>query len=210
MPASLAVVKIATSTAKTGADFRTDCAMRQEFAALPAREFRALGKDSAVSAACRLISWGHSGLASSTILPDATITAATGEKIGSWVHDAASIKYKKIGEIMSQSGEESASTLKSERKSGRAVFDDGRTVWEWQTATGVFERYVSEEQLARLEAAGLQLIDPSHQDTGKFIYGAEQARQARKQVFVARPAPIVRAMSVSALRQFLRRLVLST
>ncbi|MDY6949794.1 MAG: hypothetical protein SXG53_29320 [Pseudomonadota bacterium] len=95
---------------------------------------------------------------------------------------------------------------KSERKSGRAVFDDGRTVWEWQTATGVFERYVSEEQLARLEAAGLQLVDPSHQDTGKFIYGEQQARETRKQVFVARPAPVTRGPR-NALRQFLRRLV---
>lgn len=108
---------------------------------------------------------------------------------------------------MSQSSEE-----KSERKSGRAVFDDGRTVWEWQTATGVFERYVSEEQLARLEAANLRLVDPSHQDTGKFIYGEHQARQTRKQVLLARPAP-GRAVPVErrgAFRQFLRRLVPST
>lgn len=94
-----------------------------------------------------------------------------------------------------------------ERKSGRAVFDEGRTVWEWQTATGVFERHVSDEQLARLEAAGLGLADASHQDTGRVMYGAEAARQAyvtRKQVFVARPA------RAGALRQFWRRLVPST
>jgi hypothetical protein len=105
---------------------------------------------------------------------------------------------------------ESQAMPASKKKSGRAVFDDNRTVWEWQTATGVFERHVSEEQLARLEAADLQLVDPSHQDTGKFIYG-EQARETRKQVFVARPAPIAPAApSVSALRQFWRRLVPST
>ena len=116
---------------------------------------------------------------------------------------------------MSQSREESkvASTLVSERKSGRAVFDDGRTVWEWQTATGVFERHVSDEQLARLEAANLRLVDPTHQDTGRFIYGAEAARQAyatRKQVFLARPAPVARETPVGALRQFWRRLLPST
>lgn len=111
---------------------------------------------------------------------------------------------------MSQ-GKESPAMPVSEKKSGRAVFDDGRTVWEWQTATGVFERHVSEEQLARLEAADLQLVDQSHQDTGKFIYGAERARETRKQVFVARPAPSAPAApSVSALRQFWRRLVPST
>lgn len=96
-----------------------------------------------------------------------------------------------------------------ERKSGRAVFDDGRTVWEWQTATGVFERHVSDEQLARLEAAELRLVESPHQDTGRVMYGAEAARQAyatRKQVLVARPA----RPEVGALRQFWRRLVPST
>jgi hypothetical protein len=111
---------------------------------------------------------------------------------------------------MSQSGEESktaATPSRSERKSGRAVFDEGRTVWEWQTATGVFERHVTDEQLARLEAAGLRLVDPTHQDTGRVMYGAEAARQAyetRKQVFVARPA---RVEQVGMFRQLWRRLV---
>ena len=42
------------------------------------------------------------------------------------------------------------------RKSGRAVFDNqGRASWEWQTATGVFETDVTNEQLQGLEAAGL-------------------------------------------------------
>ena len=50
------------------------------------------------------------------------------------------------------------------RKSGRAVFDNqGRASWEWQTATGVFESNVSNEQLQRLEAADLALLD--HADT---------------------------------------------
>ena len=48
----------------------------------------------------------------------------------------------------------------SGRKSGRAVFDNqGRASWEWQTATGVFETDVSNEQLQRLEAAGLALLE---------------------------------------------------
>lgn len=128
--------------------------------------------------------------------------------LSSWVHEAAG-PNKKIGVVMSQSGEESntAPPSRSDRKSGRAVFDEGRTVWEWQTATGVFERHVSEEQLARLEAAGLRLVDQSHQDTGRVMYGAEAARQAfstRKQVFLARPA---RVEQVGVLRQLWRRLV---
>lgn len=117
---------------------------------------------------------------------------------------------------MSQSREElKTPSVLPERKSGRAVFDDGRTVWEWQTATGVFERHVSDEQLARLEAADLQLVEQSHIDTGRVMYGAAAARQAyaaRKQVFVARPAPVVRQRPVplGALRQFWRRLVPAT
>lgn len=102
------------------------------------------------------------------------------------------------------------------RKSGRAVFDQGRTVWEWQTATGVFERHVSDEQLARLEDSGLQLVEQAPANTGRAIYGERAAREAfeaRKQVFVARPARVVRRSSVEtvgALRQFWRRLVPST
>ncbi len=62
---------------------------------------------------------------------------------------------------MNQPGESKVSAPpRKDRKSGRAVFDEGRTVWEWQTATGVFERHVSDEQLARLENAGLQLMEP--------------------------------------------------
>lgn len=101
----------------------------------------------------------------------------------------------------------------SERKSGRAVFDEGRTVWEWQTATGVFERHVSEEQLARLENAGLQLLEQATE--GRAIYGADQtgsqaAFSARKQVFVGRPAPSVRPTATGSFRQFWRRLLPST
>lgn len=109
----------------------------------------------------------------------------------------------------------------TERKSGRAVFDEGRTVWEWQTATGVFERHVSEEQLARLESAGLQLVEQGTE--GRAIYGetgsqtafstrtgSQVAYNARKQVFVGRPAPSVRPTATGAFRQFLRRLLPST
>lgn len=116
---------------------------------------------------------------------------------------------------MSQSVKAMQPSAQPDRKSGRAVFDEGRTVWEWQTATGVFERYVSEEQMARLEHAGLRLVD--HPDAGRAIYGADQtgshaAYASRKQVFVARPTPTVRVAAApkGALRQFLRRLVPST
>lgn len=116
---------------------------------------------------------------------------------------------------MSQSGEDKLASMQAapDRKSGRAVFDEGRTVWEWQTATGVFERHVSEEQLARLENAGLQLVDQATE--GRAIYGADQtgsqvAHSTRKRVFVGRPAPGVRPTATGVFRQFFRRLLPST
>lgn len=46
------------------------------------------------------------------------------------------------------------------RKSGRAVFDEsGRTTWEWQTSTGVFERFITDEQLQRLESPTLAILE---------------------------------------------------
>ena len=52
------------------------------------------------------------------------------------------------------------------RKSGRASFDaDGRSIWEWQTATGVFERDVTSEQLAKLEDSNLSILE-DEQTTG--------------------------------------------
>lgn len=112
---------------------------------------------------------------------------------------------------MSQSGERRPSAAGSDRKSGRAVFDEGRTVWEWQTATGVFQRQVSDEQLARLENASLQLVEQPYE--GRAIYGetgSQVAHTTRKQVFVGRPAPVVRPTATGTLRQFWRRLLPST
>lgn len=46
------------------------------------------------------------------------------------------------------------------RKSGRAAFDkSGKGIWEWQTATDVFERNITEQQLAELENSQLMLLD---------------------------------------------------
>ncbi len=44
--------------------------------------------------------------------------------------------------------------------SGRATWDErGNTVWEWQTAPGIYSREVSAQQLQALQAAELHLID---------------------------------------------------
>lgn len=91
------------------------------------------------------------------------------------------------------------------RKSGRAVFDDGRTVWEWQTATGVFERHVSDEQMSRLEASDLRLLEqpPPAKDAGQVIYGSHTVRNDS----IARTRTPVPRSNVGPLRQFWRRLV---
>lgn len=105
---------------------------------------------------------------------------------------------------MSQSEKERRVALMEaapERKSGRAVFDEnGGTVWEWQTATGVFERQVSEEQLSRLEASDLRLVEqsPPAKAVGNVIYGSRTVARTRS------PAP---RPHVGAFRQFWRRLL---
>jgi hypothetical protein len=93
-----------------------------------------------------------------------------------------------------------------QRKSGRAVFDEGRTVWEWQTATGVFERYVSEEQRSRLEASDLRLVEqpPPAKDAGHAIYGS---RTVSRNDAMARSRTAAHRSNVGAFRQFWRRLV---
>lgn len=46
------------------------------------------------------------------------------------------------------------------KQSGRVAFDArGNPVWEWQTATGMFDRNVSTQRLKKLEAKELSLMD---------------------------------------------------
>lgn len=46
------------------------------------------------------------------------------------------------------------------KQSGRVAFDGrGNSVWEWQTATGKFDRNVSTQRLKKLEAKDLSLMD---------------------------------------------------
>lgn len=68
------------------------------------------------------------------------------------------------------------------RKSGRAVFDDhGRTTWEWQVATGVFERHITDAQLQALQAPELQLLETPAANQGVSIYGAPSTVKVQKQ-----------------------------
>jgi len=95
---------------------------------------------------------------------------------------------------------------KDQRKSGRAVFDEGRTVWEWQTATGVFERHVSDEQMSRLEASDLRLVEQAAtgKDAGQAIYGS---RPIVRNDPIASPRVSTPRSNGGAFRQLWRRLV---
>ena len=53
-----------------------------------------------------------------------------------------------------------APELHENTRSGRATWDErGNTVWEWQTAPGIYSREISTQQLQTLQAAELHLVD---------------------------------------------------
>jgi hypothetical protein len=64
--------------------------------------------------------------------------------------------------MTTQTHNDNNTTHATKRKSGRPAFsENGSTVWEWQTATGVFERQISDEKLHELTSPGLQIADDS-------------------------------------------------
>lgn len=83
------------------------------------------------------------------------------------------------------------------RSSGRAAIDErGDAVWEWQVATGVFQRDVTEEQIRRLEAPDLRIVEtPQTEDAGRWIRdslssGIHAAHRSRpRQVVVRQTQP---------------------
>jgi hypothetical protein len=63
------------------------------------------------------------------------------------------------------------------RSSGRVAWDErGNSFWEWQTQPGVFTRDVSKQELTRLEAKNLALVDvaPLRTFLGGWIYQSEK------------------------------------
>jgi hypothetical protein len=55
---------------------------------------------------------------------------------------------------------DAAGLLEANPKSGRVVWDErGNSTWEWQTRPGVFTRDIEPEQLLKLEASHLRLVD---------------------------------------------------
>jgi hypothetical protein len=55
--------------------------------------------------------------------------------------------------------------------SGRATWDErGNSIWEWQTAPGVYSREISAQQLQALEASHLHLLDGTHANSELTIW----------------------------------------
>ena len=85
------------------------------------------------------------------------------------------------------------------RKSGRAVFDNqGRASWEWQTATGVFETDVTSDQMQRLEAAGLAVVESEPAPASGRVWASAKVAQRVNSVTPAR--------NPTVLKRLLRRL----
>ena len=67
------------------------------------------------------------------------------------------------------------------RKSGRAAFDnDGRSVWEWQTATGVFTRNVTEDQLSMLSTVELEIDETSREAENAKVFAGTRCPMPAK------------------------------
>jgi len=96
-----------------------------------------------------------------------------------------------------------------ERKSGRAAFtEDGRSIWEWQTATGVFTRTITDEQLASLEATQLRIEEvPAAHNLDTQSHAAVAAMRTRQRRSVSRAAITPKSNSVGVLQGLLRRLI---
>lgn len=78
-----------------------------------------------------------------------------------------------------------APNLTTTTRSGRAAQDErGNSIWEWQTAPGVFSREISAQQLEALEATNLSVLDLDHASvrpvSGHLHVGSIGRRQQRK------------------------------
>lgn len=74
-----------------------------------------------------------------------------------------------------------APDLSTATGSGRATWDErGNSIWEWQTAPGVFSREISSQQLHALEATELSLAE-GEQQQGEVTLWSRNAKVAIRQ-----------------------------
>ncbi len=72
---------------------------------------------------------------------------------------------------------DAADLVEGNSKSGRAAWDErGNSIWEWQTRPGVFTRDIEPEQLQKLEAGHLRLVDspPQNKNEGCWLQHSER------------------------------------
>lgn len=68
-----------------------------------------------------------------------------------------------------------APELTETTRSGRATWDErGNTIWEWQTAPGIYSREVSAQQLQTLQANELKLVDQTPGVTATYSHWKRQ------------------------------------
>jgi hypothetical protein len=68
-----------------------------------------------------------------------------------------------------------APELTETTRSGRATWDErGNTIWEWQTAPGIYSREVSAQQLQTLQANELKLVDQTPGVTATYAHWKRQ------------------------------------
>lgn len=94
------------------------------------------------------------------------------------------------------------------RKSGRVAFNEnGNAVWEWQTATGVFERFISDEKLEQLSAPDLAIAEePTVARKYEGLWVHDEHRKAKP---VVPQSPSSTPKRSGALRGLLRKLSFS-
>jgi hypothetical protein len=79
------------------------------------------------------------------------------------------------------------------RKSGRVTLDkSGKDIWEWQTATGVLEQNITDEQLAELENSQLTFIDqPPPEEPASVSYYEFRERSSGSRASAQKAEPQV-------------------
>lgn len=94
--------------------------------------------------------------------------------------------------------------------SGRATWDErGNSIWEWQTAPGVFSRDISAQQLRELEASNLHLLDGiEHTETTLWSRNARRTQnvRARQATELVMPSRANRQAQASGFDMFLKRM----
>lgn len=104
-----------------------------------------------------------------------------------------------------------ASELGLPSSSGRATWDErGNSIWEWQTAPGVYSREISSQQLQALEASELQLLDGAQSSCRETLWSRNaQGKLSVRTMYATElvmPSRAARQTKSSAFDSFLKRL----